>query len=209
MPKHLGRSPISPRETTRSFISHHCGAIFRTRTGRPGDAPLRRVFHLSHETCTHNGKTAESQGRKRVFGQVLHKWHSPFGVVQGAQKSSRSRVSKQLFVYDLNDLQIIHKAARTVIKSCAMTRRCQTARPRAGQIRRRDVVPPLRMVPWPPIRPFACRYVLLRLSQNQSQGTAHSNDRRCATRTKPMELGAALKPAKMQHNLAVWRRECD
>ena len=39
----------------------------RTRTGRPGDAPLRRVFNLSHGTCTHNEKTAESQGSRARF----------------------------------------------------------------------------------------------------------------------------------------------
>src|ERR1044071_5835293 len=43
MPKHPGRSPSVPRETTRPLISHHSDANFRTWTGRPGDAPLRRV----------------------------------------------------------------------------------------------------------------------------------------------------------------------
>ena len=78
MPKHPGRSPSVPRETTRSFISHHCDANFRTWTGRPGDAPLRRVSNLNDGGCTHNGKTAESQGWRCLFGRVLHKWHGQF-----------------------------------------------------------------------------------------------------------------------------------
>src|SRR5712691_7833153 len=65
-----------PNQSPRNhpvFLLSPCGSIQLTRTGRPGDAPLRRVFNLSHETCTHNEKTGESQGRKRVFGRVLHK----------------------------------------------------------------------------------------------------------------------------------------
>src|ERR1700754_4848714 len=78
MPKHPGRSPSVPRETTRSFISHHCDANFRTWTGRPGDAPLRRVSNLNDEGCTHNGRTAKSQGWRCLFSRVLHKWHWRF-----------------------------------------------------------------------------------------------------------------------------------
>src|ERR1044072_9319202 len=78
MPKHPGRSPSVPRETTRSFISHHSDANFRTWTGRPGDAPLRRVSNLNDEGCTHKGKTSESQASERLFRWVLHKWHWRF-----------------------------------------------------------------------------------------------------------------------------------
>src|SRR5437764_12806574 len=77
MPKHPGRSPIVPRETTRFSFAHLAvGSV--DRTGRPRDAPLRRVINLSQQSCTNNGKTGESQGRKRVFRHVLHKWHSRF-----------------------------------------------------------------------------------------------------------------------------------
>src|SRR6185436_17289612 len=67
--------PSVPRESTRPFISHHSDANFRTWTGRPGDAPLRRTDNLNQGTCTHNEKTAESQGRTSLFSRVLHKWH--------------------------------------------------------------------------------------------------------------------------------------
>src|SRR5581483_10981731 len=77
MPKHPGRTPTVPRETTRFlFSSRRCGR--GTPTGRPGDAPLRLRSHLNGGTCTDNGKTAESQAQTSLFGRVLHKWHSRF-----------------------------------------------------------------------------------------------------------------------------------
>ena len=95
MPKHPGRSPSVPRETTRPLISHHSDANFRTWTGRPGDAPLRRVANLNDEGCTHNGKTAESQGWRCLFGRVLHKRHERFSAfvnhTRGAPTRRRSK----------------------------------------------------------------------------------------------------------------------
>ena len=87
---------FSPRETTRLFRFSPCGSIQLTRTGRPGDAPLRRVFNLSHESCTHNEKTAESQASKRVFRQVLHKWHSPNGVAKRTKACSPANTKLSL-----------------------------------------------------------------------------------------------------------------
>src|SRR3954462_14512594 len=56
--------PLFPTTTVR---------LSRTRTGRPGDAPLRRIRNLNQATCTHNEKTAESQGCGRVLRHVLRK----------------------------------------------------------------------------------------------------------------------------------------
>src|SRR3954447_6809973 len=76
-PKRPGRSPKLPAKPPgSSFLALRSDPL--NRTGRLGDAPLHRVFNLSHGSCTDNEKTAESQAPKRVFKRVLHKWHSAF-----------------------------------------------------------------------------------------------------------------------------------
>src|SRR6185369_5986644 len=69
----------SPRNHPVLFTHLAVGSV--DRTGRPGDAPLRRVTNLSQQSCTHNGKTGESQALRRVFRRVLHKWHWNFSLV--------------------------------------------------------------------------------------------------------------------------------
>src|SRR6266487_73451 len=80
-----GRVPLfesrSFLEGPQQFPAKPPGSLFptttvrpsRTRTGRPGDAPLRRIRNLNQGTCTHNEKTSESQGSGRVLRRVLRK----------------------------------------------------------------------------------------------------------------------------------------
>src|SRR4051812_3703056 len=76
-PKRPGRSPKLPAKPPgSSFLALRSDPLHRT--GRLGDAPLHRVFNLSHGSCTDNEKRAESQAPKRVFKRVLHKWHWAF-----------------------------------------------------------------------------------------------------------------------------------
>ena len=78
-PKRPGRSPSFPAKPPDPSFSPLWSETL-DRTGRLGDAPLHRVFNLSHGSCTDNEKRLESQARKRVFRRVLHKWHSAFSL---------------------------------------------------------------------------------------------------------------------------------
>src|SRR5215211_5253804 len=64
------KPPGTPFRTLTSRPTRRSG-----KTGRPGDAPLRRRCHLTERGCTRNEEAPLRAAPVSVFIRLLHKWH--------------------------------------------------------------------------------------------------------------------------------------